>query len=137
MNDSLVNRVALVPFEESAAETQEFFAQYEAALRAQIDLTFGWGNEIQRRRFAESYTRSDTRLIQVGAEAAGYAVITILEDAFHLTLLVLKASFQRQVIGKFILTSLMSEAARTGKVITLSPGYGGNPAFEARLVKTG
>jgi hypothetical protein len=24
-----------------------------------------------------------------------------------------------------------------GKVITLSPGYGGNPAFEARLVKTG
>ncbi|WP_081083319.1 GNAT family N-acetyltransferase [Burkholderia anthina] len=120
MNDSLVNRVALVPFEESATEAQELFAQYEAALRDHIDSAFGWDDEFQRRRFIESYTRSDIRLVRVGANTAGYAVVRMLDDAIHLSLLILKPSFQRQGIGKDVLTSLMSEAARTGKAITLS-----------------
>ncbi len=120
MNDSPMNRVVLVPSEESAAETQELFAQYEAALRDHIDLAFGWDDEFQRRRFAESYPHSDIRLIQVGADTAGYVVIRMLDDAIHLSLLILKSSFQRRGIGKNILTSLMSESSRTGKVITLS-----------------
>lgn len=120
MNDNLVNRVALVPFEESAAKTQELFSQYEAALRDHIDLAFGWDDAFQRRRFAESYAHSDIRLIQVGADTAGYAVIRMLDDAIHLSLLILKPSFQRQGIGRTILTSLMSKAERTGRDVTLS-----------------
>jgi ribosomal protein S18 acetylase RimI-like enzyme len=120
MNDNLVNRVALVPFEESAADMQELFSQYEAALRDHIDLAFGWDDEFQRRRFAESYARSDIRLIRVGACTAGYAVIRMLDDTIHLSLLILKPSFQRQGIGRIIMTVLMSKAARIGKDITLS-----------------
>ncbi|MCM2493610.1 GNAT family N-acetyltransferase [Burkholderia glumae] len=120
MNGNRKNDVALVPFEEGAADMQELFSQYEAALRAHIDLAFGWDDEFQRRRFAESYACSDIRLIEVGAETAGYAVIRVLDHAIHLSLLILKPSFQRQGIGRAILTSLMAEAGRTGKQITLS-----------------
>jgi ribosomal protein S18 acetylase RimI-like enzyme len=120
MNNNLANGVALIPFEKSAADTLELFSQYEATLRDHIDLAFGWDDEFQRRRFAESYDPSDIRLIRVGAETAGYAVIRGLDDTIHLSLLILKPGFQRQGIGKIILTSLMSTAARDGKDITLS-----------------
>jgi ribosomal protein S18 acetylase RimI-like enzyme len=120
MKNNLANRVTLVPFEVGEADTLELFSQYEIALRDHIDLAFGWDDAFQRRRFADSYDSSDIVLIRVGAETAGFAVIKTLDDAIHLSLLILKPGYQRQGIGRVILTSLMSTAAQDGKSITLS-----------------
>lgn len=110
----------ILPFEESAIDYGSLFSQYEAAMRGYIETAFGWDCSFQRQRFAESYDKSDIKIIFVGEEMAGFAVIKNRQSPIHLSLLILKPNFQRQGIGRSVVAEIISTVVQDKSCLTLS-----------------
>ncbi|MFD2180384.1 GNAT family N-acetyltransferase [Veronia pacifica] len=82
-----------------ATDTEQFFSVYKSCLHHHIDAVFGWDEAFQRDLFATSYEADWLYWIYRDGVRVGMVCFKAVEDAFHVHLLLIFPSFQRQKLG--------------------------------------
>jgi ribosomal protein S18 acetylase RimI-like enzyme len=86
-----------------------------------IEALFGWrGDEVERRKFEESYDMENSAIILVEGEEIGWLTVQHLPDHIHLDSIYLRDEWQRLGIGTRILCGLVREAADARVPLRLS-----------------
>lgn len=122
--------ITLIQMPEGINARPELFVLYKLTLHDFIDPAFGWDEDFQRQRFMTSYAGKDCYAITVDEVDVGCIVLTYQTDDVHLSLLLVQPEHQRQGIGRQVMQTLMSLAADTGQVVTLSCLVGNHNAME-------
>jgi len=86
-----------------------------------IEALFGWrGDDVERRKFEESYDEASTAIIVVQGEDVGWLTVRRRPDQLDLDSIYLRGESQRQGIGTRIICDLIREAAAAGVPLRLS-----------------
>jgi GNAT superfamily N-acetyltransferase len=88
-----------------------------------VDALFGWDEARQVENFARKWNAGEARIITVAAEDArrdaGWLQTAPRDDAIFLKSIYLDPLFQRQGIGTCIMQTVIDEAQRQSKALTL------------------
>ena len=84
-----------------------------------IDQLFGWDEKTQAERFAGQWRPDEARIITYAGDDVGWLQTKPAEDAVFLASIYLDAPFHGRGIGTQVMQSLIDEARREGKAVTL------------------
>ena len=94
---------------------------YFATHRHIIEALFGWrGDDVERRKFEESYNEANSAIVVVESEDIGWLTIRRRPDHIDLDAIYLCAAWQRRGIGTRIIRELIREAAAARVPLRLS-----------------
>ncbi len=102
-----------IVFRKADAGDRSFVEQvYFTTQRHIIEALFGWrGEDVERRKFAESYDVENSSIIVVEGEDVGWLTVRRRPDQIELDAIYLCDAWQRRGIGTRIIRGLIHEAA--------------------------
>ena len=101
-------------------EIEEAFVLYKELLSPFIEESFGWNEIFQRQRFTESYKLEDLFWYVDEDEKKALVCRNVLEDAYHIQLLLVLKKYQNNGIGKEIMMVIQAKAFDENKGLILS-----------------
>ena len=101
-------------------ELEEVFALYKELLGPYIEESFGWVDAFQKQRFAESYKLEDLFWYVHENEKKALICRNVLDDAYHIHLLLIPKKHQNKGIGKAVMKVLQTQAFHEKKDLILS-----------------
>lgn len=111
-----------ISFQPAAPEDRDWlFALHERAMRPMVERTYGEWNAIRQRAKFDSRTETDVRIVLHRGERVGAVHLEDKPDgSLYVGLIEVDPAFQNRGLGAAVLNRLASEAAASGRAVTLS-----------------
>ena len=101
------------------ADRDYLYRLNETTMRDHVVATWGaWDDAFQQKLFANRFDPENRSIIQIAGESAGMLRVVRSPEAIDVGIL-LDPAYQRRGIGTALLTSLIEEAANSGRTMTL------------------
>jgi GNAT superfamily N-acetyltransferase len=101
---------------------------YRATMHERTDEAFGWDEYRQDMSFARQFVLREVRIITLGAKDVGWIQTRAEGAVLNLLQFYVAPEWQGRGVGSTVLTRVMAEAKRRGRVIALSV-MKGSPAI--------
>ncbi|WP_199244039.1 GNAT family N-acetyltransferase [Bacterioplanes sanyensis] len=100
--------------------SDDVFNLLKAGLFAYVDRVFGWYDDDQRQRLRDEYQPEWFQWVLVDGNKVGFVCFRTYQQALHLHLIVLDASYQGRGLGKQVMAAIHAMAVSQHQDVTLS-----------------
>ena len=92
---------------------------HRAAMRASVELTYGWDEEWQERYFQEHFDPAERQIIRYGGKDVGVLSVEERKDSLFLALIAILPEYHGRRIGTTLIRRLQRRANEDGVPLTL------------------